>query len=212
MPEYGRNVQKMVDIAVNLPTREERTRSAHTIINIMANMNPQLRDTNDFRNKLWDHLFIISDYKLDVDSPFPMPNRVELNKHPQPLPYPHNRIKLKHYGLYVEKFIEAAKHVDCDAKQRVLVRDIANYMKKTLHSLNKDFATDERLFSDINKLSAGEIHVAEGTQPARNQRDFYQQRNNGKQFFNKKNKNQNKGQNKNKQAHNKQNNRRNNNR
>ncbi len=118
----------------------------------------------------------------------------EIYTHPKPLKYPCNRIKLKHYGLYVEQFIDAAKHIDSPEKQNMLVRDIANYMKKTLHALNKDFATDERLFSDINKLSDGEIQVAEGMQTARIQvrNNNFQQRNNNRQFYQKNNKNRNK--------------------
>lgn len=167
MPEYGRNVQKMVEIAMTIENRDERNSCAHAIVDIMATMNPQIRDTADYRNKLWDHLAIISDFKLDIDSPYPAPNREALYEHPAPMKYEHNNIKLKHYGLLVEKFIEKATKVRDYDTQQTMVRDIANYMKKTLLALNKDFATDDRLFSDINKLSDGLIEVDEGMRTAR---------------------------------------------
>lgn len=167
MPEYGRNIQRMVEIAMQIRNRDERTRCARAIVNIMATMNPQLRESPDFRNKLWDHLMIMSGFRLDVDSPFPAPDRQSLYQHPAPMHYQHNNIKMKHYGLLVEKFIAKAKTVTDHETQKTLVRDIANYMKKTLLALNKDFATDDRLFADINRLSGGTIEVEQGTKTAK---------------------------------------------
>ncbi len=161
LPEYGRIVQKMVQIAMGIEDREERNRCARTIINIMGSMFPQQRETLDYRSKLWNHLFLISDYKLDVDAPVPIEKPDFIDTKPERLPYPDNHIKMKHYGFLVENFIDAAKDLKDKQYQKVIVRDIANYMKKTLLALNKDFATDERLFSDIKALSNNSIEIDE---------------------------------------------------
>ncbi len=166
MPEYGRNVQKMVEIAINIEDREERNRCARTIVSIMANMFPQQRETADFRNKLWDHLAIISQFKLDVDAPFPLPKETILEDKPERIPYQTHEIKMPHYGHLVESCINKVDQIENPDGRKSAVRDIATYMKKTLLALNKNFATDERLFNDIKALSDGRIEVADGTRTA----------------------------------------------
>src|SRR6185295_10737630 len=105
IPEYGRNIQKMIEYAVTLEDREERNRAAKAIVLVMGYLNPQIRDIVDFKHKLWDHLFLISDFKLDVDSPYPIPPRETLKVKPQRVPYPNANIKYKYYGKNMEAMI-----------------------------------------------------------------------------------------------------------
>lgn len=161
MPEYGRTIQNMVRYATTIENREERNRCAHSIVSIMANMYPQLKDTPDFKHKLWDHLYIISDFKLDIDAPYPMPEPVKLMRKPDRVPYPGQNIRLKHYGHIVEDLIEKASNIEDPQAKRVTVENIANFMKASLLAWNKDFATDERLFNDIRILSSGRLVIDE---------------------------------------------------
>ena len=112
LSEYGRNVQNMVKYIVALPTKEERNRYAQVVIDLMGFLNPHLRDVADFKHKLWDHLHIISDFKIDVDSPYPKPSPEAIHMKPEPLRYPHQRIKYKHYGKTIELMIEKAKSIE----------------------------------------------------------------------------------------------------
>ncbi len=161
MPEYGRHIQNMINHAMTIEDREERNKCARTIINIMANMASSQRETQDFWQKLWDHLAIMSNFKLDIDAPYEMPQANRLHNRPERIPYQNNQIRLRHYGKYVEKFIDEAVATAEPEKRRQVVQDIANFMKKTLISLNKDFATDERLFNDMKMLSNDRLHVDE---------------------------------------------------
>ena len=134
--EYGRHIQKMVEFAVSLEDKEKRQKTSESIINLMGELNPHLRDVEDFKHKLWDHLFIISDFKLDVDSPFPKPKIEDLFKKPDPLNYPNQKIKYNHYGKIVELMIEEAIEMkDIDLKEK-LVLAIANQMKKSYINWN----------------------------------------------------------------------------
>lgn len=162
MPEYGRTIQDMVRYALTIEDRSERTRCAKTIVNIMSNMFPQQKDVADYKHKIWDHLAIISEFKLDVDSPYPMPERERLERRPDVVPYDNHRIRLKHYGHIIEDMIEKAVEAEDPVYKRKLVEAIANYMKNSLLAWNKDFATDERLFNDIRMLSGGRLEINEG--------------------------------------------------
>lgn len=159
IPEYGRNIQKMVEHAITVEPREERNKVAQSIINVMGQLNPHLRDIVDFKHKLWDHLFIISDFKLDVDSPYPIPDKETIFKKPEPLAYPQNKIKFKHYGKSVENFIaEAIKMKDGEEKTE-LIRAIANLMKKSYLTWNRESVDDDLIFSDLKLLSKGQLQV-----------------------------------------------------
>lgn len=109
LPEYGRNIQKMVDHILTIQDRDERTRAAKTIIDVMGNLYPHLRDVPDFRHKLWDHLAIMSGFKLDIETPYPLPSLEKINEKPEKLPYQTNHIKYRHYGKLVEKLIEKSR-------------------------------------------------------------------------------------------------------
>ena len=159
IPEYGRNIQKMVEHAITVEPREERNKVAQSIINVMGQLNPHLRDIVDFKHKLWDHLFIISDFKLDVDSPYPIPDKETIFKKPEPLAYPQNKIKFIHYGKSVENFIaEAIKMKDSEEKTE-LIRAIANLMKKSYLTWNRESVDDDLIFSDLKLLSKGQLQV-----------------------------------------------------
>ena len=150
LPEYGRNIQKMVDYLLTIEDREERTRAAKTVIDVMGNLYPHLRDVPDFRHKLWDHLAIMSEFKLDIDTPYPLPSLSKLQEKPERLPYSSNHIKYKHYGKLVEKLIDKIKELEDPEQKRALIVLTANHMKKSFLTWNKDSVEDEQIYNDIN--------------------------------------------------------------
>src|SRR5690606_24605013 len=161
LAEYGRNVQNMVDYICTLPTREERNRHAQVVIDLMGFLNPHLRDVADFKHKLWDHLHIISDFKIDVDSPYPKPVQGSVRTKPEILSYPQHRIRFKHYGKTVEKMIEAAKGIEDVERRNHMVASIANFMKMAYVTWNKDAVADDTIFSDLVELSNGDLQIPE---------------------------------------------------
>jgi len=159
LAEYGRNVQNMVEYIVALPTKEERNRYAQVVIDMMGFLNPHLRDVADFKHKLWDHLQIISKFKIDVDSPYPSPTQEEINFRPEVLAYPQQRIRFKHYGRTVELMIKRAKEITEPDKKQHMVNSIANFMKMAYVVWNKDHVADEQIISDLTELSKGELDL-----------------------------------------------------
>lgn len=159
LTEYGRNVQNMVKYIVALPTKEERNRYANVVIELMGFLNPHLRDVADFKHKLWDHLHIISDYKIDVDSPYPLPSPEAIHIKPEPLGYPNQRIRFKHYGKTIELMIAKAKSIDEPARKQHMVQAIANFMKMAYVQWNKDSVSDEIVLNDLYELSKGELKL-----------------------------------------------------
>ncbi len=157
IPEYGRNIHKMVKHITTIEDREERNKAARTIISIMGNMNPHLRDINDFKHKLWDHLAIISDFKLDIDSPYEPPAISTLTEKPAPVPYHTYPIKYKHYGRILEQMIKSATEMEEGEKKEALIHLIANHMKKSYLTWNKNLVSDEIIFKDLRELSGGLI-------------------------------------------------------
>ena len=157
IPEYGRNIQKMIAHAVSLEDKEERNKMANAIISVMGQLNPHLRDIVDFKHKLWDHLFIISDFKLDVDSPYPTPDKESINKKPERLSYPQNDIHFKHYGKTIENLIEQAILFEEGEEKIALIKIIANLMKKTYLTFNRDSVNDELILSDLKLLSKNKL-------------------------------------------------------
>jgi len=161
LSEYGRNVQNMVKYIVALPTKEERNRYAQVVIDLMGFLNPHLRDVADFKHKLWDHLHIISDFQIDVDSPYPKPSMEAIHLKPEPLKYPHQRIRYKHYGKTIELMIEKAKNIDDPDRKRHMVQAVANFMKMAYVQWNKDSVTDEMILNDLYMLSGGTLKLEE---------------------------------------------------
>ena len=162
LPEYGRNIQKMVDHILTIQDRDERTRAAKTIIDVMGNLYPHLRDVPDFRHKLWDHLAIMSGFKLDIETPYPLPSLEKINEKPEKLPYQTNHIKYRHYGKLVEKLIEKIKETEEKKKKRALIVLTANHMKKSFLTWNKDSVEDEQIYNDINTYYGSSVILPEG--------------------------------------------------
>ena len=157
LPEYGRHIQKMVDHACTIEDREERTRFAKAIIGVMGNLFPHLRDVSDFKHKLWDHLAIMADFKLDIDYPYDPPARENFNAKPDPIYYNQGNMTFKHYGRLVEQMINEATKMEEGPLKRHLIMLIGNHMKKSLSNWNKDNATDDRILSDMERLSNGKL-------------------------------------------------------
>lgn len=160
IPEYGRNIQKMVEHAISVENREARNKVAQSIINVMGQLHPHLRDIVDFKHKLWDHLFIISEFKLDVDSPYPYPDKEKIFEKPKPLGYPQNKIRFKHYGKSVENFIAKAIEMEAGEEKTELVNVIANLMKKSYLTWNRESVDDDLIFSDLKLLSKGQLQAS----------------------------------------------------
>ena len=162
--EYGRHIQKLVEHAMTLKEKQDRQKMANGIIDIMGELNPQLRDVADFKHKLWDHLFIISNFELDVDSPYEKPVVEKLFEKPEPLAYPNSKIKYNHYGKVIELMIdEAVKMEDQDLKSKLVIA-IANQMKKSYVNWNLDTVEDEIILNQLTKLSKSKLSVPEGTE------------------------------------------------
>lgn len=158
LPEYGRNIQIMVDYLATIEDRDKRNRSAQTVIDVMGNLFPHLRDVEEFRHKLWDHLAIMSNFKLDIDYPYEPPTPDILVEKPNKVPYDQHPIKIKQYGLVVEKMIEYIAENETEERE-LLIELLLNQMKKLYLSWNKDSVEDEKIFSDLEKLSKGRIKV-----------------------------------------------------
>ncbi len=160
IPEYGRHFQKMVDYAVSLEDAEERNKVAKAIISVMGNIQPHLRDVPDFQHKLWDQLFIMSDFKLDVESPFPITTKEMLQARPDPLEYPQNHPKYRFYGNNIKRMIDVAISWEEGDKRAGLEYAIANHMKKCYLNWNKDTVEDKAIFKHLFELSDGKIDLA----------------------------------------------------
>jgi len=163
IPEYGRNIQKMIDFAITVADKEERNKVARAIIDVMGQLNPHLRDVTDFKHKLWDHLFIISEFKLDVDSPYPRPTPETFQTKPELLKYPSNDIRYKHYGKTVERIIEKAKEYPEGDERNALVEQIANLMKRSYLNWNRDSVNDEVILKQLSELSKGQLKLADNS-------------------------------------------------
>lgn len=159
IPEYGRNIKNMIDYAISVADRDERNKVAQAIISVMGQLNPHLRDVEDFAHKLWDHLFIISDFKLDVDSPYPMPDPQEAEEKPELLTYSKDRIRFAYYGKSVMAFITKAREMEDGDKKDALVVEIANLMKRSFLIWNKDHVDDDVIIMHLKELSKGHLKL-----------------------------------------------------
>lgn len=162
LPEYGRNVQKMVDHIKTIKDRDERNRAAKTIISIMGNLNPHLRDIVDFKHKLWDHLAIIAEFDLDIDSPYPVPEITKLREKPREVPYMQGEIRYLHYGRIIELMIQAATELEDGDEKEYLTTLIVNQMKKSYITWNRSQVADEVIINDVRVLSKGKLKITEG--------------------------------------------------
>ncbi len=159
IPENGRHFQKMIDQALDVVSRDERNKMAHAIVSVMGNMHPHLRDVPDFQHKLWDQLFIMSDFKLDLDTPFSKPSKEELSQKPEVLPYPQNFPKYRFYGNNIKRMIDIAVDWEESDKREALAIAIANHMKKCYLNWNKDTVEDSVIFEHLFELSEGKLNL-----------------------------------------------------
>ena len=172
IPEYGRHLQKLIDQAKVLESKEERNKAAKYIIQVMGSLNPHLRDVPDFQHKLWDQIFIMSDFKLDVDSPYPIPTREVINLKPDTLEYPQKNPKYRFYGNNIKYMIDVANSWDDGEMKNALVKVIANHMKKSYLSWNKDTVTDVVIFEHLYELSKGKLNLLQSTEELLNTNDL----------------------------------------
>jgi hypothetical protein len=159
IPEYGRHIQQLVNHCVSLEDLEERNKMSKAIVNVMGNLQPHLRDVPDFKHKLWDQLFIMSDFKLEAESPYPQPSREELAENPDPLPYPKTASKYRFYGNNIQTMIDVANSWEAGDAKEGLTFVIANHMKKCYLNWNKDTVDDSAIFKHLFDLSDGKIDL-----------------------------------------------------
>ena len=171
LPEYGRNVQKMIEYVKSIPDREERNRQARAVIGVMETVNPQVHLQDDYEHKLWDHMYIISGFDLDVDSPYPAPKPEELVTAPVEIPLRKKPVKIAHYGRNIENIIDYVAGREDGEIKTAMIRSIAMYMRQQYLIWNKDSVSDETVFNDLEKLSDGRIKVPEGMHLSRIQSD-----------------------------------------
>jgi hypothetical protein len=164
IPEYGRHLQKLIDQATIIEDRETRNKAAKYIIQVMGSLNPHLRDVLDFQHKLWDQIFIMSDFKLDVDSPYPIPTRDVIYLKPERLAYPQKNPKYRFYGNNIKYMIDVANSWEEGEMKSALVKVIANHMKKSYLSWNKDTVTDLVIFEHLYELSGGKLNLLQSTE------------------------------------------------
>lgn len=157
MPEYGRNIQKMILYAVSIEDKEKRLKAANVIVSIMAQMHPKVKDQGDYRQKLWDHLYIISDWKLEVEGPYPPPLKELLLAKPDQVPYSEGRIKFRPYGKNIERVIEKAIAYEEGPEKEAFMKAIANHLKKSYLNWNRDSVNDELIFEHFKELSDGKL-------------------------------------------------------
>ena len=167
IPEYGRNVQKMVDYLKTIEDREKRNEQARAIIKVMEILNPSVHLQEDFEHKLWDHLFIISGFDLDVDAPYPMPAPESLHERPEMIPIKNRPIKATHYGRNIESIIDLIAEKEDGETKTSMIRSLAIYMRQQYLIWNKDSVSDATILQDIERLSDFRIKVPEGLQLSR---------------------------------------------
>ncbi len=172
IPEYGRHLQKLIEQAVRIEDRDERNKMARYIIQVMGGLNPHLRDVPDFQHKLWDQIFIMSNFKLDVDSPYPIPSREVLQLRPDALSYPQNFPKYRFYGNNIKYMIDVANSWEDGELKSALIKVIANHMKKSYLSWNKDTVKDDVIFEHLFELSGGKINLLESAEELVNSTDL----------------------------------------
>lgn len=159
LPEYGREIQKMIEVAVSLPTKEERLHCAKTIVKLMETKVPQIRENADYKQTLWDHLYLMSHKQLDIDWPYDVSDAENIHAKPQPMPLPQSRIGLRHYGRLIEEMCAQLKSMPAGKERDELVRLTANQMKRDLAQWGHGSADDERVVDDMARMTDGVIQL-----------------------------------------------------
>ncbi len=157
MKEYGRHIQKMIEYLLTIKDKEERQRNAYAVIELMGFLNPHLKNVEDFRHKLWDHLFLISDFKLDVESPYPIPTRETLKAKPDPLSYPKKYPQFRHLGKNIEVVIDKALKEENPEKKQGFANAVAYYMKLTYSNWHKELVHDDSIQNELSTMTNGEL-------------------------------------------------------
>ena len=160
LPEYGRHIQKLVDHMKAIEDKDERSRFAHALVPIMAQVNTNIKENGDFKHKLWDHLYIMADFDLDIDAPYEMPKREVLNKKPDRLPYTQGKFKKKHYGKIIQKMMDQIDKYEGE-EQDALVELLANQLKKSYVKWNKESVNDDVILNDFVELAEKDINFKE---------------------------------------------------
>jgi hypothetical protein len=200
MREYGRHVQQMVEHVASIKDEKKRNEQVKIIIELMGQMNPHLRNVEEFRHKIYDHIYIMANYNIDIESPYPKPDRAIIEKKPDPLPYPRQKLAYRHYGKNISRMIEKAKTFTEPEKKEVYVQYLANYMKLVHNNWNKENVTDDVIRQDLKVMSRGELELSSDTELQNFRTPVQQpQRNYGKQHHRHKGggKNRNRGNNQN---------------
>ena len=185
MPEYGRNIQMMVEYCKSILSKEERNEVAKTIVEFMGQRNPHLRDEENYKHKLWDHLYILADYDLDVDAPYPFPTKEELDQKPNRMDYPSFDNEYKFYGKSILQLIDRAIELEEGEEKEALIQVIANNMKKSYNVYNKEHVQDEVIFRHLKELSQDKLDLtgietldkSKIYHPSRNKRNNHKKRN-----------------------------------
>ena len=159
LPEYGREIQNMVSHCVELPTKEERQQCAETIVSIMDRMNTQGRESADHEQKLWDHLAIMADFKLDIDYPYDVSQALKIATKPEPMGYPMSKIPVRHYGKMMFELFEQLKTMEEGNEKEELVRLVANQMKRCLIQWGHGSSDDEKVASDLARFTDGAVQL-----------------------------------------------------
>lgn len=161
IPEYGRNVQNMISYAMQLKSKDERNKAARAIIDVMGQLNPHLRDVEDYNHKLWTHLFVMSHFKIDVDSPYKIPSQEKLRERPNEMPYPKNKIKYGHFGHYAEKIIEevGSKQFETEEEKDFMAKILANMLKVDYLDFHTKNIENRVIASHLKELSKGKLKL-----------------------------------------------------
>ena len=167
MPEYGRNVLKMVQQLKAIPDRDKRTEQAKAVVKVMESLNPQVHQQDNYMQKLWDHLFIIAGYDLDIDAPYPCPAPELVNSRPDPIPLNTKPIRARHYGRNIESILDLIASMEDGEVKTAMIESIAVYMRQQYLIWNKDTVSDQTIFMDIERLSQGRVKVPEGIELAK---------------------------------------------
>jgi Domain of unknown function (DUF4290) len=180
MPEYGRNVQKMIEYLLTLDDREKRLRNAEVIIELMGTLNPHLKTIEDYKHKLWDHLYQMTDFKLDVDSPYPAPTAEEVFRKPERLPYPQGPIRHRHLGKNLQALLDRATNETDEVKRVGLTQAVGYYMKLAYGNWHKEPVHDDMIKNELSEITGGKLRYEPGNVriPYDNQRPNFKQRNN----------------------------------
>jgi hypothetical protein len=196
MPEYGRIIQQLVERCKELPSKDERNEMAMAIIDFMGQRNPQLRDEENYKHKLWDHLFILANYDLDVESPYPFPTPEQLAEKPKRMEYPKLQGDFKFYGKSILQLIEKAIELETGDEKEALIEVIANNMKKSYNVYNKEHVTDDVIFRHLKELSENRLDLT-GIDSLEKSKIYYTSNNNNRNNNNSNNRNNNNNKNNN---------------